>query len=161
MHAQALQIVSTDISTACHLGVCIAVRITEAVPLINTLPDVGGVKFSIPALETALRLSGLGKQSKQRFLKSSSKDDSIKPSRKGAGGNTAETPGEEANSEGTQGDPIDQQRISDSESETDAFLYIDSNGTIHATLHINNINFINIYYLILASTVKKLKLSSP
>ena len=88
MHAQALQIVSTDISTACHLGVCIAVRITEAVPLINTLPDVGGVKFSIPALETALRLSGLGKQSKQRFLKSSSKDDSIKPSRKGAGGNT-------------------------------------------------------------------------
>ena len=32
--------------------------------------------------------------------------------------------------------------------------------TIHATLHIN-INFINIYYLILASTVKKLKLSSP
>ena len=43
------------------------------------------MKFSNLALETALRMSGLGKRSKQRFLKSSSKeDDYIKRARKGA-----------------------------------------------------------------------------
>jgi hypothetical protein len=62
--------------------------VTEAVPLINAMPEVGFSKFSIHALETAFRLSGLGKRSKQRFLKASSKDDSIKHSRKGTGGNT-------------------------------------------------------------------------
>lgn len=79
---------SVDVSTACHLGICIAVRINEAVPLINAMPEVGFGKFSIPTLETAFRLSGLGKRSKQRFLKATSKDDTIKHSRKGAGGNT-------------------------------------------------------------------------
>ena len=75
---------------ACHLGVCIAVRLTQAVPLINIIlfPEIGSLKFSIPTLETALKMSGLGKRSKQRFLKSSSKDDFITPSKKGAGGNS-------------------------------------------------------------------------
>ena len=85
-----MQIVATDVPTACHLGVCTAIRVSEAIPLLNALPEVGHgfVKFSNLALETALRMSGLGKRSKQRFLKSSSKDDYIRRARKGAGGNT-------------------------------------------------------------------------
>ena len=60
---------------------------TEAVPFINAMPEVGFSKFSIHALETAFRLSGLGKRSKQRFLKASSKDDSS-IHEKVVGGNT-------------------------------------------------------------------------
>ena len=83
---QALQIIAVDVSTACHLGTCIAVRAAEAVPLLNNKED--GATFSCSQLESALRTSGLGKRSKQRFLKASCTDDVIKRSRKGAGGNT-------------------------------------------------------------------------
>ena len=69
---QALQIVSVDVPTACHLGICIAVRISEAVPLVNSILNTD-LKFSISSLQTALKISGLGKRSKQRFLKASSK----------------------------------------------------------------------------------------
>lgn len=55
----------------------------------NALPTSGlELKFTISELEKAFRMSGLGKRSKQRFLKSSSKDNVIKHARKGAGGNT-------------------------------------------------------------------------
>ncbi len=73
---------SIDVSTACHLGVCIALRLSEAVPLVNVDPERN---FRIKLLELALKKSGLGKKSNQRFLKSSSTDDFIT---KGAGGNT-------------------------------------------------------------------------
>lgn len=80
-----LQLLSTDISTTCHLGVCIAIRLNEAIPLLNADCDV---KFSVSNIESALRKSGLGKRSKQRFLKPSSSDNFIKAPRKGSGGNT-------------------------------------------------------------------------
>lgn len=44
--------------------------------------------FSALSLESALKHSGIGKRSKQRFLKTSLKDDTIKKSSRGAGGNT-------------------------------------------------------------------------
>lgn len=74
-------------STACHLGICIAVRVSEAVPLVNGSLDIE-LQFSISSLEKALKFSALGKRSKQRFLKASSRDDFIKKAKKGAGGNT-------------------------------------------------------------------------
>lgn len=74
-------------ATACHLGICIAVRTTEAVPLVNESQD-NESKFSMSSLEKALKLSEFGKKSKQRFLKASSQDVTIVNSRKGTGGNT-------------------------------------------------------------------------
>lgn len=60
---QALQIVSTDVKTACYLGVCIALRVTEAVPMVNAERQSNGEEsmFTIAQLESALRLTGLGK----------------------------------------------------------------------------------------------------
>ena len=77
---------AVDVSTACHLGTCIAVRAAEAVPLLNSNED--RAPFSCSQLESALCISGLGKRSKQRFLKSSCTDSIIQRSRRGAGGNT-------------------------------------------------------------------------
>ena len=77
---------AVDVATACHLGICVAVRAAEAVPLINSSED--GAPFSCSQLESALRISGFGKRSKQRFLKSSCTDSIIKRSRRGAGDNT-------------------------------------------------------------------------
>ena len=76
---------AVDVATACHLGICVAVR--AAVPLLNSSED--GAPFSCSQLQSALRISGLGKRSKQRFLKSSCTDNIIiKRSRRRAGGNT-------------------------------------------------------------------------
>ena len=55
--------------------------------LIST-PQADGVVFNSAQLETALRISGWGKKSKQRFLKASCTDTTIRRSRKGTGGNT-------------------------------------------------------------------------
>ena len=82
--------VSVDVATACHLGICIAVRLTEAVPFVNSREENGQLRmFTNSQLESALRISGLGKRSKQRFLRCSSRDSVIKTSRKGSGGNTS------------------------------------------------------------------------
>ena len=78
---QALQIIEVDVSTACHLGTCIAVRAAEVVPLLKSKED--GATFSCSQLESVLLTSGLGERSKQRFLKASCTDDVIKRSRKG------------------------------------------------------------------------------
>lgn len=78
---------AVDVATACHLGICVAVRAAEAVPLLNSSED--GAPFSCSQLESALRISGLGKRSKQRFLKSSCTDNIIKRSRRGAGNTVA------------------------------------------------------------------------
>ena len=56
--------------------------------MLNSTLQSDGVTFSSSTLETALRISGLGKRSKQRFLKKTCTDSVIKRSRKGAGGNT-------------------------------------------------------------------------
>ena len=78
-----------DVTTACHLGTCIAIRASEAVPLVNGFrPQDDTDNFSCSQIETALRVTGLGKRSKQRFLKITCKDNVILRSRKGAGGNT-------------------------------------------------------------------------
>ena len=81
--------VSVDVKTACHLGICTAVRLTEAVPMVNSSRENTDDQqmFTTSQLQSALRKSGLGKPSKQRFLRSSSRDPVIKVSRKGAGGN--------------------------------------------------------------------------
>lgn len=80
-----------DVTTACHLGLCIAMRLTEAVPLVNSQEDNYREPrlFTNAQLESALRISQLGKQSKQRFLRSASRDSVIKSSKRGAGGNTS------------------------------------------------------------------------
>ena len=58
--------------------------------MLNSTPQVDGVVvFNSGQLETALRISGWGKKSKQRFLKASCTDTTIRRSRKGTGGNTA------------------------------------------------------------------------
>ena len=80
-----------NVKTACHLGTCIAVRSTEAIPLVNskTVPEDGEQNmFTIAKLENAILISGLGKRSKQRFLKNGCTDSVIKHSKKGEGGNT-------------------------------------------------------------------------
>ena len=61
-------------------------RAAEAVSLLNSSED--GALFSCSQLESALHISGLGKCSKQHFLKSSCTDSIIKRSRRGTGGNT-------------------------------------------------------------------------
>lgn len=84
-----LQILAIDVTTACHLGTCIAIRASEAVPLVNSFRSQDDTdNFSCTQIETALRVTGLGKRSKQRFLKVTCKDNVIQRSRKGAGGNT-------------------------------------------------------------------------
>lgn len=85
-----LQVLSVDVKTACHLGLCTAVRLTEAVPMVNSTRESTDDQqmFTTSQLQSALRKSGMGKPSKQRFLRSSSRDNVIKVSRKGAGGNT-------------------------------------------------------------------------
>ena len=88
---QALQIVSADVYTACHLGVCIAVRTTEVILLVNSEENSRAGEermFTNMQVESALRMSGLGKRSKQRFLRINCRDSVNKPSKKGAGGNT-------------------------------------------------------------------------
>ena len=91
---QALQVVSVDVTTVCHLGICIAVRATEAVPLVNSGDNRKSGEegiFTNMQVESALRISGLGKHSKhskQRFLRMNCRDSVINASRKGAGGNT-------------------------------------------------------------------------
>ena len=79
---QALQIVSLNVSTACHYNICVAVRISEALQVINDS------SFSALSLESALKHSGIGKRSKQRFLKTNLRDDTIRKRSRGAGGNT-------------------------------------------------------------------------
>ena len=69
------------------MGKCIAVRISEAVSLVNASLD-SETKFNSSCLEKAIKMSGYGKRSKQRFLKASSEDISFIKSRKGTGGNT-------------------------------------------------------------------------
>ena len=89
---QTLQIISVDVSTACHLGVRVAVRTAEAVPLVNSRENdrAGEEKvFTSMQVESALRMSQLGKRSKQRFLRINCQDSVIKVSRKGAGGNNS------------------------------------------------------------------------
>ena len=89
--SQALQIISVDVTIACHLGICIAVRATEAVPWVNSGENRKSGEegiFTNMQVESALRISGLGKRSKQRFLRMNYRDSMIKASRKGAGGNT-------------------------------------------------------------------------
>ena len=79
-----------DVTTAYHLGLCIAMRLTEAVPLVNSQEDNGEPRlFTNAQLQSALRISQLGKPSKQRFLRSASRDSVIKSSKRGAGGNTS------------------------------------------------------------------------
>ena len=95
---QVLQIVATDRETGCHLGTCVAVRLSEAVPLVNSQiaqhhddpadTVTSATKFTIKQLDFALRCSGVGKRSKQRFLNTACKDFYIKKSRQGTGGNT-------------------------------------------------------------------------
>ena len=81
---------SVDVTTACHLGLCIAVRLTEAVPFVNSQEENGEPRiFTNSQLESAFRVSGLDKCSKQRFLRCSSRDSVIKSSRRGSGGNTS------------------------------------------------------------------------
>ena len=65
-------------------GVCTAIRVEEAIPTLNCTPQADGVVFS----SSQLRISGMGKKSKWCFLKASCTDDTIRRSRKGAGGNT-------------------------------------------------------------------------
>jgi len=76
--------VSLNVSTACHFNTCIAVRVNEAFEVLSG----SGISVNVTSLEAALKFSGLGKRSKQRFLKSSSRDDAIKKRTRGAGGNT-------------------------------------------------------------------------
>ena len=89
---QALQIIGTNRDTGCHLGTCVAIRLSEAVPLVNSSSQHGdepdSTKFAIKQVDCALRTSGLGKRSKQRFLNVHSKDSQLKKSRRGTGGNT-------------------------------------------------------------------------
>ena len=85
---QALNVLALDVSTACHLGVCIAVRAAEVVPMLNSTQQEDSTLFSTSQLDTALRVTGLGKKSKQRFLKASCVDNIVRRARKGAGGNT-------------------------------------------------------------------------
>ena len=56
--------------------------------MLNSTPQANGVVFNSAELEIALRVSGWGKKSKQRFLKASCTDTTIRRSRKGTGGNT-------------------------------------------------------------------------
>ena len=66
---------------------CIALRVVESVPLVNgNITD--GSPFSTKEIGCAIKMSGLGKRSKQRFLKPDSTDAFIKHSKKGHGGNT-------------------------------------------------------------------------
>ena len=58
-------------------------RIHEALGVLKDASEFTGME-----LESALTRSGLGKRSKQRFLKSSSTDDTIQKRTRGAGGNT-------------------------------------------------------------------------
>ena len=57
--------VSVDVTTACHLGLCIAVRLTEAVPLGRTMENQG---YSPILNLSQLFECGLGKHSKQVSL---------------------------------------------------------------------------------------------
>ena len=56
--------------------------------MLNSTPQANGVVFNSAELEIALRVSGWGKKSKQRFLKASCTDTTIRRSRNGTGGNT-------------------------------------------------------------------------
>ena len=56
--------------------------------MLNSTPQADGVVFNGADFGTALRVSGWGKKSKQRFLKASCTDTTIGRSRKGNGGNT-------------------------------------------------------------------------
>ena len=56
---------------------------------LSCTPQADRVVFNDVQLETAICISCWGKKSKQRFLKASSTDTTIRRSRKGAGGNTA------------------------------------------------------------------------
>ena len=56
--------------------------------MLNSSPQTDGVVFNSAQIDTALRMSGWGKKSKQRFLKASCTDTTIRRSRKGTGGNT-------------------------------------------------------------------------
>lgn len=82
-----------DIQTRSHLGVCLAVRVSEAVALLNShnIPSEGSdcerVKYSIYEIELTI-LHHMGKKCKQQFLKA----DQIKgfvllKSQRGYGGN--------------------------------------------------------------------------
>ena len=53
-----------DVTTACHLGVCIAVRIAEAVPLVNGGENGKERVFTNMQVESALWISRLGKRFK-------------------------------------------------------------------------------------------------
>ena len=55
--------------------------------MLNSSQQADGVVFNSTQIDTALRMSGWGKKSKQHFLKASCTDTTIR-SRKGTGGNT-------------------------------------------------------------------------
>ena len=87
-----LQNVSVDVPTHSHLDVCLALRLSEAVALLNTDPiqseDASErVKYSGRDIEHAILLHRMGKKCKQRFLKGDRKDPYISKSRREYGGN--------------------------------------------------------------------------
>ncbi len=86
---QVLQTVSVDVSTHSHLDVCLALRISEAVALLNSQPenDSERVMYSASDIERALLLHRMGKKCKQRFLRGNCKEAYISKSRRGYGGN--------------------------------------------------------------------------
>ena len=92
---QVLQIVAVDVPTHSHLGVCLAVRVSEAVALLNShnIPSEGSdcerVKYSSYEIEHTILVNRMGKKCKQRFLKADRKDSYISKSRRGYGGNVA------------------------------------------------------------------------
>jgi len=77
---QVLQIVAVDVPTHSHLGVCLAVRVSEAVALLNshTIPSEGSdcerAKYLSYEIEHTILLHHMGKKCKQRFLKADRKD---------------------------------------------------------------------------------------
>ena len=87
-----LQVVAVDVPIHSHLGVCLAVRVPEAVALLNshTIPSEGSdcerAKYSSYEIEHTILLHRMGKKCKQRFLKADRKDSYISKSRRGYGG---------------------------------------------------------------------------
>ena len=92
---QVLQIVAVDVPTHSHLGMCLAVHVSEAVALLNshTIPSEGSdcerAKYLSYEIEHTILLHRKGKKCKQRFLKADRKDSYISKSWRGYGGNVA------------------------------------------------------------------------
>ena len=92
---QVLQVVAVDVPTHSHLGMCLAVHVSEAVALLNshTIPSEGSdcerAKYLSYEIEHTILLHHKGKKCKQRFLKADRKDSYISKSWHGYGGNVA------------------------------------------------------------------------